>query len=245
VYRARRPFDPLKLYRVLEGKFILLQDEVESDDDQEVEDDDEGEETESEASSATGGKSHSAVNSNEETDDEAGCTQIDSQEILANKKACPYFRGLHRSKGIFWLATRPNQMGSWSTAGAMLTLGSELPWFCCVNEEEWMADEATVENIKADFDGEWGDRRQELVFIEEALDTEGLTALFDSCLLTEKEMHKWRRVMQDEDLEEEEKEEKLGTMWDDGYWAEWPRAGDTGEEHDHAHHGHAYGNHHA
>jgi len=35
VYRARRPFDPLKLYRLIEGKFILLQDEVEDEDEEE------------------------------------------------------------------------------------------------------------------------------------------------------------------------------------------------------------------
>lgn len=243
MYRARRPFDPLKLYRALEEKLILLQDEAESDDeDDEQEEDD----TESETSSGTGKQSTSAQDSNEETDDEVEHSAFDSQIILANKKACPYFRGLHRSKGIFWLATRPNQMGSWSTAGAMLTLGSEMPWFCCVDEEEWMADDATVKNIRADFDGEWGDRRQELVFIGEALDTEGLTALFDSCLLTKREMRKWRRVMQDAKLADEDKEEKLGEMWDDGYWAEWPRAGDDGKgEHDHSHHVHAHGHIHA
>jgi G3E family GTPase len=75
----------------------------------------------------------------------------------------------------------------------MLTLVSEMPWFCCVDESEWMADVETTKSIEADFDGGWGDRRQELVFIGEALDTEGLTKIFDSCLLSKKEMHKWRR----------------------------------------------------
>jgi hypothetical protein len=216
----------------------LLEDEAESDDEG-----DGG--AESEAGSDTEEQSNSAGDSNEDTDDGDNGPQLSSEEILANKKACPYFRGLHRSKGIFWLATRPNQMGSWSTAGAMLTLGSEMPWFCCVDEEEWMADEDTVQNIKADFDGEWGDRRQELVFIGEVLDTEGLTALFDSCLLTKKEMHMWRRIMLDESLDEEGKEKKLAETWDDGYWAEWPCADEeANEENDHAHHGHTHGHRH-
>ncbi|KAF2685281.1 cobW-domain-containing protein [Lentithecium fluviatile CBS 122367] len=236
VYRARRPFDPLMLYHALKGKFILLQDEVESDDEDQ---DDEM----SEVSSDTEKRSQTADNSNEASDDKTDPPLPDAQEVLANKKACPYFRGLHRSKGIFWLATRPNQMGSWSTAGAMLTLSSEMPWFCKVDEVEWMADEETTENIKADFEGKWGDRRQELVFIGEALDTRGLTALFDGCLLSKKEMRKWERVMQDEDLEDEEKEEKLGEMWDDGFWAEWPRAEEDGEDDEHTHHGHAHNGH--
>lgn len=41
MYRARRPFDPMKLYRLIEGNFILLQDEADIDDDDEDNDDDE------------------------------------------------------------------------------------------------------------------------------------------------------------------------------------------------------------
>ncbi|KAF2270206.1 cobalamin synthesis protein [Lojkania enalia] len=229
VYRARRPFDPLKLYRALEGKFILLQDEPEDDGDDDEEEHESGEDSGSDVvSPAASGPSS----------DEAEEPPIDSKEILANKKACPYFKGLHRSKGIFWLATRPHQMGSWSTAGAMLTLGSEMPWFCTVEEDEWMANEETVKNIKADFDGEWGDRRQEIVLIGEKLDEKALTKLLDGCLLSKTEMKKWEKIMRDEELNEEEKLEKLGEMWDDGYWAEWGVAED--DEHDHEGHNHSH-----
>lgn len=159
---------------------------------------------------------------------------MDDATILANKKACSYFSGLHRSKGIFWLATRPFQMGSWSTAGAMLTLGSEMPWFCCVPEEDWGADEDTTSAIQNDFEGEWGDRRQELVLIGENLDVDGLTKLLDSCLLSRAEMRKWEKVMHNTSLDHEHKEGKLQDMWDDGYWAEWAR-GNGEEEHNHDH----------
>ncbi|KAF1962482.1 cobW-domain-containing protein [Byssothecium circinans] len=230
VYRARRPFDPSKLYRALEGKFILLQDELE---------DENGDENEDQEMSDSGSDSDlhsgSAADSNQATDDEAGTEPIDSSQILANKKASPHFSGLHRSKGIFWLATRPYQMGSWSTAGAMLTLGSEMLWFCTVDEDEWMADEETVKNIKADFEGRWGDRRQEMVFIGEKLDVEGLTKVLDGCLLGKKEMKQWEKIMCDESLDEEKKEEKLQEMWDDSYWAEWPRAEDVDDHHGHHH----------
>ncbi|KAH7071554.1 CobW/HypB/UreG, nucleotide-binding domain-containing protein [Paraphoma chrysanthemicola] len=228
VYRARRPFDPLKLYRLIEGKFILLQDEFEEEEDaDDVDDDMSG----SEASEPSAGDS-------DETDENA--EPIDDATILQNKKANPLFRGLHRSKGVFWLATRPFQMGSWSTAGAMLTLGSEMPWFCCVPEEEWSADEMTMKAITADFEGDWGDRRQEIVLIGEKLDVGGLTKAFDCCLLNRAEMRKWERLMRDKSLGEEEKEEELSDSWDDGYWAEWPRA-EAEHNHDgHDHHGHAH-----
>jgi G3E family GTPase len=208
VYRARRPFDPLKLYRALEGKLILLQDEADDDEDEEMSDDvEEG--------------SNNAEHSDSASEDSEDAPLMDTSEILANKKACPLFQGLHRSKGIFWLATRPDQMGSWSTAGAMLTLGSDMPWFCTVSDDEWMADEDTMKNIKADFEGAWGDRRQELVLIGEELDVEGLTQMLDGCLLSRAEMRKWERVMHDNKLKEDEKEERLQEIWDDSYWAEW------------------------
>jgi G3E family GTPase len=229
VYRARRPFDPLKLYRLIEGKFILLQDEAEDVVDSDKEKTDETDN----GSSETDDASVSAEDSDKASDD---TPPLNDKHILANKRGCRYFSGLHRSKGLFWLAKRPNLMGSWSTAGAMLTLGSEMPWFCCVSEEDWGADEDTLVAIKNDMQGEWGDRRQEMVFIGEKLDVDGLTKMLDACLLTRSEMKKWEKVMKDKEMDDEEKEEVLQEMWDDGYWAEWPHAQDEEEHgHDHSH----------
>lgn len=224
----------MKLYKLIEGKFILLQDEVDDDDDDkngEEEDDDDNDHDGSGSDADTGSPSG---NGSDTTDTEY--PSLSDSEILANKKASPLFSGLHRSKGIFWLATRPNQMGSWSTAGAMLTLGSEMPWFCCVSEEDWGADEDTVTAIKNDFEGSWGDRRQEMVFIGENLDVDALTRELNRCLLGKKEMKRWEKVMRDTALDEEAKEDRLAEMWDDGYWAEWAKVehGDHGG-HDHGH----------
>ena len=232
VYRARRPFDPLKLYRLIEGKFILLQEEPEDE-----EDDDDDEDNTSDADSASDENTASAgSDSDKMTDDGDDKPPLTDKEILGNKRASPYFAGLHRSKGIFWLATRPFQMGSWSTAGAMLTLGSEMAWFCCVPEEEWGADADTVAAIRKDFEGEWGDRRQELVFIGEGLDVEGLTKMLDVCLLSRAEMRRWEKVMFDGKTDADVKQEKLQEMWDDGYWAEWAAVEE--DEHDHEGHHH-------
>jgi G3E family GTPase len=231
VYRARRPFDPLKLYRLFEGYFILLQDEVGDDEDEEDGGDDIYE------SDASRG---SVEDSDEMSENDERTAPMDDATILANKRTSPFFSGLHRSKGLFWLATRPFQMGSWSTAGAMLTLGSEMPWFCCVSEEEWGADEETMKAIKADFEGEWGDRRQEMVLIGEKLDVDRLTKLLDSCLLSRAEMSRWEMIMGNKKTDDETKEEKLGKVWDDGYWAEWPRAGQNNNDHQHHGYSHAH-----
>ncbi|KAL5117364.1 hypothetical protein ACEQ8H_004680 [Pleosporales sp. CAS-2024a] len=250
VYRARRPFNPLKLYRLVEDKFIILQEELveeEEEDEQEEEEEEEKEEKEKDKDKCKGqvvsgsddSWSLSGSSSKKDSDvEDEGPPFLDDTAILRNKKACPQFKGLHRSKGIFWLATRPFQMGSWSSAGAMLTLGSEMPWFCCVSEEDWYADEATKKAIQADMVGEWGDRRQELVLIGEKLDVHGLKKLLDGCLLSRAEMRKWEKIMHNTGMKDKEKEEKLNEMWDDGYWAEWPHVIDDHEddgEHDHDH----------
>ncbi|PVI00447.1 cobW-domain-containing protein [Periconia macrospinosa] len=227
VYRARRPFDPTKLYKALEGNFILLQDELEFDDDEDDDEDMSDVASSSSQHSPTASNSDRLTSSSEED-------EIPPSQILANKSSSPLFNGLHRSKGIFWLATRPFQMGSWSTAGAMLTLGSEMPWFCQIPDEDWNADEETMRNIQADFEGEWGDRRQELVFIGERLDVKGLTGMLDGCLLNEEEMGLWEGVMREDGVVEVEKEERLGEVWDDEWWGEWPRFED-GESGEHSH----------
>lgn len=51
--------------------------------------------------------------------------------------------------------------------------------------------------IRADFDGRWGDRRQELVFIGEHIDLlrESLTDQLDACLLDDSEWSQWQKVM--------------------------------------------------
>lgn len=235
----------MKLYRLIEGKFILLQDEADDVDDGEEDDNEDEDDTNPESSSTASRHSIAASDSDRVSETDDMPPPLSDTTILANKKASPYFRGLHRSKGIFWLATRPSQMGSWSTAGAMLTLGSEMPWFTCTPESEWNADADTVAAIKRDFKGAWGDRRQEIVFIGEQLDVEGLTGLLDKCLLNRAEMRRWERIMKDGKIREEEREEVLCGKWDEGLWAEWPRMGEEGqEEHEHQGHGHGHGHKH-
>lgn len=62
-------------------------------------------------------------------------------------------------------------------------------------QAEWPPDAATRASIEADFEEPWGDRRQELVFIGEKLDHAGLKSEFDDCLLTDREMKKWEKIM--------------------------------------------------
>ncbi|KAL4922055.1 CobW/HypB/UreG, nucleotide-binding domain-containing protein [Aspergillus aurantiobrunneus] len=211
VYTARRPFHPRRLFSLIHDKFILLQslnshghEHGGGDDNEEDEDEEEEEEEEEE--------------SDTEIDD---FNQPDQELVLSNKRNSAAFGPILRSKGFFWLATRPMHFGEWSQAGGMLTVGCGGPWFAELPDEAWPEDKDVRESIERDFQGKWGDRRQELVFIGEGLNPEEITKLLDECLLDDADMRKWENVMGNKKLSKVQKSEKLGEMWEDG-WEDWP-----------------------
>ncbi len=84
-----------------------------------------------------------------------------------------------RSKGWFWLATRPDFIGSLSQAGSTMEIGAAGVWASSTFE--------VIEPLALQRDDHWGDRRQELVFIGIDLDEAGLRRALDECLLTDSE----------------------------------------------------------
>ncbi|OYT70015.1 MAG: hypothetical protein CFK52_12240 [Chloracidobacterium sp. CP2_5A] len=98
------------------------------------------------------------------------------------------WRGVLRSKGFFWLATRMNAVGVWSQAGGSCRIEPGGSWWATQPEEEWPGDEALRNEIRSQFDGLFGDRRQELVFIgDRRMRRDAIEAALDNCLLTEAE----------------------------------------------------------
>ncbi|WP_148716595.1 zinc metallochaperone GTPase ZigA [Chitinolyticbacter meiyuanensis] len=96
--------------------------------------------------------------------------------------------GVIRSKGWFWLASRPAFIGSWSQAGATSQHGPAGLWWAAVPEAHWPDDADTRSAITADWHPHYGDRQQELVLIGIDLDQAALTRLLDACLLTDAEL---------------------------------------------------------
>ncbi|KAL1871170.1 hypothetical protein Daus18300_004915 [Diaporthe australafricana] len=128
----------------------------------------------------------------------------DKLTVLANKRAHPLFGRLFRSKGTYWLATRPDYRGIWSQAGAMLTLVGGTRWDITLTPEELSqlyhedtTDPEIMGQVRHDMKsgGEWGDRRQEIVLIGEKLDIDGIEKALDECLLTDMEWKRWKRRM--------------------------------------------------
>ena len=60
-------------------------------------------------------------------------------------------------------------------------------WWAAAPEEEWPDDEELISEILSNFSGEYGDRRQELVFIGQGLDHHRVEEILDCCLLTDHE----------------------------------------------------------
>ncbi len=96
--------------------------------------------------------------------------------------------GVLRSKGLFWLATRMNESGLWSQAGSACSHQSAGRWWTTVPEEIWPEDELTLQSIRSEFRGPYGDRRQELVIIGKNLDKKAIRKRLDECLLDDTEM---------------------------------------------------------
>ena len=96
------------------------------------------------------------------------------------------FKGVIRSKGFLWLATRHAWAGIWSSAGGVSSLQPGGSWLATAPQEEWPED-LDQEDIEAIWEEPWGDRRQELVVIGAKLAPD-LLARLDGCCLTDAEM---------------------------------------------------------
>ena len=95
-------------------------------------------------------------------------------EFLHNTKQ---YGKLIRSKGFFWLATRPEFAGQWSQAGGIAHYGFAGMFWMSVPRKDWPTDEEYLESIKKQWVEPFGDMRQELVFIGQGLDKERMIKL--------------------------------------------------------------------
>lgn len=92
-----------------------------------------------------------------------------------------------RAKGFAWVASRPDLCGEWSQAGGVLRFTVGGPWYAALPDEAWPQDPAQRADVLRDFQGETGDRRQELVFIGIDIKQDALVKALDDCLLKEGE----------------------------------------------------------
>jgi G3E family GTPase len=103
-----------------------------------------------------------------------------------------------RSKGFTWLATYHTAALYWSHAGTHFELKNVGSWWAAV-EPQNLPDGAVPQHVRSDFEGEFGDRRQEIIFIGMKLDEDKIVAALDACLLNDKEMEQYQKHWQAQD----------------------------------------------
>ncbi|MFP2926003.1 zinc metallochaperone GTPase ZigA [Pyxidicoccus sp. 3LG] len=108
------------------------------------------------------------------------------------------WRGVLRSKGFFWLATRSDIAGLWAQAGGASSFEPGGLWWDAVPRSEWPDDAEARADIEREWVGPYGDRRQEVVFITHDADHEELARQLEACLLTREEFARgparWARM---------------------------------------------------
>ncbi|MCM2129424.1 zinc metallochaperone GTPase ZigA [Larsenimonas rhizosphaerae] len=91
--------------------------------------------------------------------------------------------GLLRSKGFFWLASRPRYAAQWSQAGGIARYGFAGLFWKAVPESDWPADPEWRDAILDKWEEPFGDMRQELVFIGQNMNEARMRQALDACLL--------------------------------------------------------------
>lgn len=124
-----------------------------------------------------------------------------------------FFRYVHdqfpgsiiRSKGLFWMASRPDQALVWGQAGGSQSADSAGVWWSSMplsQRKQYEAYEENQEEIRSNWHHLFGDRKNEIVFIGQDMDEEAIRAALDLCLSTDDEL--------------------ANNFWHEGYADHWP-----------------------
>jgi len=98
-----------------------------------------------------------------------------------------------RSKGLFWLASCPDDALNWGQAGGSLRADYAGSWWAAIpNPERHLAFQENSDAILARWNPQFQDRLNELVFIGQDMPEAQLRAELESCLCTTKEISFWQ-----------------------------------------------------
>lgn len=110
-----------------------------------------------------------------------------------------------RSKGLFWLASRPQQALIWGQAGGSLRADSAGVWWSSMpfqKRAQFLSFLENQEQIEKDWDPTFGDRKNEIVFIGQDMDEQNIRKHLDLCLVADSEL--------------------ASSSWKEGYDDQWP-----------------------
>jgi G3E family GTPase len=109
--------------------------------------------------------------------------------------------GVIRTKGLFWLASRPNEAINFSQAGGSSRLEGAGVWWASMPFSERINHSSFVENkdyIESKWHKKWGDRINELVFIGQDINKEKTIIELEKCLIhdiEEKEFEQHKKMI--------------------------------------------------
>lgn len=97
------------------------------------------------------------------------------------------WQGIVRAKGFFWISSRPDFVGEVSQAGAFVRHQGIGRWWAVIPKNSWPDGTDFEDNIKQNWVKDYGDRRQEIVFIglKDQMDQEAITKRLDACLVND------------------------------------------------------------
>jgi G3E family GTPase len=108
-----------------------------------------------------------------------------------------------RSKGLFWIASRPDQALLWGQAGGSLRADSAGVWWSSMPFQKRIDHMSFIENqtfIEKGWHEQFGDRKNEIVFIGQDMDEVEIIVALKSCLSTEEELSRmdWKQGYHDD-----------------------------------------------
>jgi len=105
-----------------------------------------------------------------------------------------YPSGVIRAKGLFWLASRPDDAINFSQAGGSSKLEKAGVWWASMTFNERINYQSFTDNreyIESKWSKQWGDRMNELVFIGQDIEKEKMIADLEKCLLQDSEQQQF------------------------------------------------------
>jgi len=105
-----------------------------------------------------------------------------------------YPSGIIRAKGLFWIASRPDDAINFSQAGGSSRLEKAGVWWASMPFKERIKYQSFLENkayIESKWHKQWGDRMNEIVFIGQDIDKEKMIADLEKCLVQDSDQKKF------------------------------------------------------
>ena len=93
-------------------------------------------------------------------------------------------KGVIRTKGICWFHDEPEMCYVFEQAGKQVSIRNAGQWYATMPENELQLFKEQNPGLQRDWDEQYGDRMQKLVFIGQHLDKESIVEALDQCLET-------------------------------------------------------------